>query len=305
MAREAGKGRVRAGSPWDRRSTSGQERSKSGNLGTADFPSLSARKCSRAQIAGLFAVWVWIVPQRLTGAMTSQTSQLWWEDRSAAARALAPRHSISGGIRFGSLSADKASVTQPREASVRPGAGTRWRVGRFRSGALASGAAVVLAACGGSGSATEPTNISTHQVAFRSVLSERLAKPGECAGTGQHRLGQGPVSTCSADGQRFYELGAAELTGSDIATVTARSPAWLAPMAEVDVNFTPSAGLRLQSVTAALVGKPSPTNQFALVLDGLVVGAPQVNAPLDTDSFGVGARTLAAAQKLATMLRPS
>ena len=90
---------------------------------------------------------------------------------------------------------------------------------------------------------SSPTTVAVHQVAFRSVLSERLARPGECAGTVQDRLGRGPVSTCSLDGQRFYELGAAELTGSDIVMVTASSPTSLAPMAEVDVKFTPSAGL--------------------------------------------------------------
>jgi len=82
--------------------------------------------------------------------------------------------------------------------------------------------------------------------------------------------------TCDRELANRYLLGPADVVGTDIATATAGIPqggvAW-----QVNLEFTGDGADAFFQSTQRLSQQPPPQNQFAIVLDGLVVSAPQVN----------------------------
>ena len=79
-----------------------------------------------------------------------------------------------------------------------------------------------------------------------------------------------------------YEVGPAALGGSDVADALAlfghQGGGWT-----VQLSLTSEGADKFAAITAALAGQPlgSPTRQLAIVLDGAVVAAPQVNNTVD------------------------
>jgi preprotein translocase subunit SecD len=117
-----------------------------------------------------------------------------------------------------------------------------------------------------------------------------------------------PMVTCSTDGQAAYVLGPAELTGTDIGTASASletnsqgitGTAW-----QVNLNFKGDGPAKFAKVTQRLTNLQEPRNQFAIVLDGLVVSAPRTNEAITGGSAQItGNFTEAEAQSLANQLR--
>jgi protein-export membrane protein SecD/preprotein translocase SecF subunit len=85
--------------------------------------------------------------------------------------------------------------------------------------------------------------------------------------------------TCDRQLANRYLLGPADVVGTDIATATAGIPqggvSW-----QVNLEFTADGADAFFDSTQRLSQQAPPQDQFAIVLDGLVVSAPQVNEPI-------------------------
>jgi len=112
-----------------------------------------------------------------------------------------------------------------------------------------------------------------------------------------------PLITCDRTGSNRYLLGPAAVVGTDIADATAGIPqggvAW-----QVNLEFTGEGADKFFASTQQLSTQPPPQNQFAIVLDGLVVSAPQVNEPIPGGRAQItGQFSQDEAQGLANVLR--
>ena len=109
--------------------------------------------------------------------------------------------------------------------------------------------------------------------------------------------------TCDRTGSNRYLLGPAAVVGTAIADATAGIPqggvAW-----QVNLEFTGEGADTFFATTQQLSAQPPPQNQFAIVLDGLVVSAPQVNEPIPGGRAQItGQFSQDEAQGLANVLR--
>jgi protein-export membrane protein SecD/preprotein translocase SecF subunit len=112
-----------------------------------------------------------------------------------------------------------------------------------------------------------------------------------------------PLLTCDRDLANRYLLGPADVIGTDIATATAGIPqggvGW-----QVNLEFTSEGANKFFASTQQLAGQQPPQDQFAIVLDGLVVSAPQVNEPIPGGRAQItGQFTQAEATALANVLQ--
>jgi preprotein translocase subunit SecD len=89
-----------------------------------------------------------------------------------------------------------------------------------------------------------------------------------------------PIAACDQDGTAKYLLGKAELLGTDVRTASSslavNSQGQTIPGNwQVNLDFTGPGTTKFAELTRATVGQ-----QVAIVLDGLVVSAPQINEPI-------------------------
>ena len=113
--------------------------------------------------------------------------------------------------------------------------------------------------------------------------------------------------TCAVDGTAKYALGPVEITGDLVASassglrVTAQGAITNERVVNLEFN---SEGTRIfADTTERLLSLESPRNQFAIVLDGLVISAPQVNTVIPDGGAEIsGNFTTAAANTLARQL---
>jgi preprotein translocase subunit SecD len=115
-----------------------------------------------------------------------------------------------------------------------------------------------------------------------------------------------PLVTCDEFLIYKYILGPVEVEGLNISdafpgTVTTQTGAATNTWA-VNLEFDPTGTAAFGNVTSRLFGLPSPQNQFAITLDGLVITAPSTNAVITngqaqiTGSFDQGSATILADQ---------
>jgi protein-export membrane protein SecD/preprotein translocase SecF subunit len=109
--------------------------------------------------------------------------------------------------------------------------------------------------------------------------------------------------TCDRELTTRYLLGPADVVGTDIASATAGIPqagvAW-----QVNLEFTAEGSDKFFESTQRLSQQQPPQNQFAIILDGLVVSAPQVNEPIPGGRAQItGQFTQSEAQALANVLQ--
>lgn len=85
--------------------------------------------------------------------------------------------------------------------------------------------------------------------------------------------------TCSTDGQLKYLLEPAFIEGTNVTNATAGIPqsgtTW-----QVDLSFDSAGAKKLSDASTQLYTKPSPQNQFAIVLDGVVFSSPYFKEPI-------------------------
>ncbi|MGN6300258.1 MAG: protein translocase subunit SecD [Angustibacter sp.] len=117
-----------------------------------------------------------------------------------------------------------------------------------------------------------------------------------------------PLVTCSSDRTEKYILGPVEVDGTDIKDATAglqptqnggTSTTW-----EVRLSFNNKGSNRFLDVTKRLYTLDPPRNQFAIVLDGLVISAPRADGPISGGSASIyGSFTQQSAMALANQLK--
>ncbi|WP_309130367.1 protein translocase subunit SecD [Brevibacterium sp.] len=125
---------------------------------------------------------------------------------------------------------------------------------------------------------------------------------------GQQLPADEPVVSCAEDGQAKYILGPVELSGDHLADanfgyaagangVQTNNPA-------VNIEFDATGREIFKQITSDITGKQQPYNQFAIVLDGLVLSAPTSNAVITDGNAEIsGNFTLDEAQTLANQLK--
>ena len=117
-----------------------------------------------------------------------------------------------------------------------------------------------------------------------------------------------PLVTCSEDGALKYILGPVEVEGVDIEGAIAglqtsqqgfSTGEWV-----VNLEFDGEGTTKFREVTERLISLQPPQNQFAIVLDGLVVSAPRTNDPITDGRAEIsGSFTQESATQLANQLK--
>jgi preprotein translocase subunit SecD len=82
------------------------------------------------------------------------------------------------------------------------------------------------------------------------------------------------LGTCDRTGEAKFILEPAFIKGSSVESADAQLPQQGAGGWLVNMNFDPEGSGQLADVSGRLVNLPTPQNQFAIVLDGVVVSAP-------------------------------
>ncbi len=113
-----------------------------------------------------------------------------------------------------------------------------------------------------------------------------------------------PTVACgknSAGQWEKYVLGPAEVSGKDVddakGQLDQQRGMWI-----VTMDFTSAGSKKFQAITSKLSQQQSPQNQFAIVLDGEVVSAPQVNQTLSANAEISGSFDQQSAQDLGNIL---
>jgi len=116
-----------------------------------------------------------------------------------------------------------------------------------------------------------------------------------------------PLVTCSQDGTYKYVLGPAEIEGTQLTSATSATETnsqgvntggWV-----VRLKFDSSGGEAFSALTTRISTLESPRNQFAAVLDGLVVTAPTVSQRFGSEVDITGNFTQASSEALAQQLQ--
>ena len=110
--------------------------------------------------------------------------------------------------------------------------------------------------------------------------------------------------SCAEDGSIKYALAPADLVGTDIDSATAGLPQTGAGGWQVDLQMTTDGAKKFADSTTKLSALETPNDQFAIVLDGVVISAPSVNeAILGGSAVISGSFTADDARALAQVLK--
>lgn len=110
--------------------------------------------------------------------------------------------------------------------------------------------------------------------------------------------------SCEKDGSVKYALAPADLVGTDIDSATAGLPQQGAGGWQVELQMTNEGAKKFADSTTKLSALESPNDQFAIVLDGVVISAPSVNeAILGGSAVISGSFTADEARALAQVLK--
>ncbi|MER6916277.1 protein translocase subunit SecD [Streptomyces sp. NPDC000594] len=139
------------------------------------------------------------------------------------------------------------------------------------------------------------------QAAFTTLNCENKNQRGKVSDNARPEK---PMVACgknSADQWEKYILGPAEVEGKDVDEAKGQFDQqrgiWI-----VTMDFTKSGSKKFQKITSTLSKQQSPMNQFAIVLDGEVMSAPQVNQTLTANAEISGSFNQQSAQDLGNML---
>lgn len=127
-------------------------------------------------------------------------------------------------------------------------------------------------------------------------------KPENRRGGGRDTTNQ-PLVACDRDGNLKYVLAPTAVEGTRINGAAAETPQGTSQWV-VTLDFDGEGTRQFAKVTTDLVAKSPPQNQFAIVLDGVVVSAPRINEPITGGRAEIeGQFTQDEAQNLANVLR--
>jgi len=110
--------------------------------------------------------------------------------------------------------------------------------------------------------------------------------------------------SCEQDASVKYALAPADLVGTDIESATAGLPQTGGGGWQVELTMTSEGAKKFAGSTTKLSALESPNDQFAIVLDGVVISAPSVNEPIIGGSAVIsGSFTADEARALAQVLK--
>ena len=113
-----------------------------------------------------------------------------------------------------------------------------------------------------------------------------------------------PIVSCERHGGAKYILAPAEVLGKDISKAAASLDSQNGAGWYVLLNFNGEGTTKFGAMTTRLVNMASPTNQAAIVLDGLVYSSPQINGAITAGNAQItGNFTQADATNLANVLK--
>jgi preprotein translocase subunit SecD len=155
-----------------------------------------------------------------------------------------------------------------------------------------------------SGAVVPPVQSKTNDAAFQAKFAA-LDCTAEDALTGGKPVDPALyLATCDQQGQAKYLLGPASVLGVQITGASAAPPqqglgGWV-----VNLTFNSDGAAAFLKTTTELSQNTSPQNQFGIVLDGLVVSAPSVSAPIPGGTAQItGGFTQESATALANVLK--
>ena len=126
----------------------------------------------------------------------------------------------------------------------------------------------------------------------------------------QNRQGGGGVSesvaiiSCDREGTAKYILAPAEVLGRQVTKASSVISTQNASGWYVTLDFNGEGTSKFGAMTTRLTSLPSPQNQAAIVLDGLVYSAPRINEPINTGTAQItGSFSQVEAQDLANVLK--
>ncbi|MHB1802687.1 MAG: protein translocase subunit SecD [Actinomycetes bacterium] len=156
--------------------------------------------------------------------------------------------------------------------------------------------------------ATTPTPTTTSPASSVSPALAAEFASFTCAQANKRAGGLGdpskPLVTCDQKGQVKYLLGPASVLGTDVKTASAGLPQGGVGGWQVLLTFTAAGSAKFATVTGQMVNNPPPSNQLAIVLDGLVVSAPVIQQAITGGQAQItGSFTQAQAQDLANVLK--
>ncbi|WP_430869136.1 protein translocase subunit SecD [Demequina aurantiaca] len=113
---------------------------------------------------------------------------------------------------------------------------------------------------------------------------------------------------CAEDGVAKYILGPVEMTGADLAGATSgphyTTAGTLDGTYQVDLDFTSAGGNTFADITGRISQLEAPRNQFAMLLDGVVLSAPRVEVAITGGEAQItGTFTQEEADQLANQLK--
>jgi preprotein translocase subunit SecD len=166
----------------------------------------------------------------------------------------------------------------------------------------------VLATAAGTASAAPTDPAATPAAGVTPELNAQFAaldctKPENLQGTGSDNA-TSAIIACDRNGSAKYILDKAEVLGRQVSKATAGidqqgGNAWF-----VSLVFNDEGTKAFGDITARVTSLPSPQNQVAIVLDGLVVSAPRINEAIPSGNAQItGSFTQVEAQDLANVLK--
>ena len=171
---------------------------------------------------------------------------------------------------------------------------------RFRP-VLVVGAPNATSVSGDTATATLPSGVTAELNAQYAALDCTLPQNRQGGG------GAGEAATvvsCDRDGTSKYILAPAEVLGRQVTKASSVISTQNAAGWYVILDFDGEGTSKFGAMTTRLTSLPSPQNQAAIVLDGLVYSAPRINEPINTGTAQItGNFTQEDAQDLANVLK--
>jgi preprotein translocase subunit SecD len=149
--------------------------------------------------------------------------------------------------------------------------------------------------------ATAASAVNAEVIAAYSALDCTLAQNRQ-GGGGDNP--DGILVGCDRAGLNKYILGPAEVLGRQVTKASALIDPTKASGWYVTLDFNGEGTTKFGAMTSRLTGLPSPQNQAAIVLDGLVYSAPRINEAIKTGTAQItGSFSQAEATDLANVLK--
>jgi preprotein translocase subunit SecD len=171
---------------------------------------------------------------------------------------------------------------------------------RFRP-VLVVGAPNATSVSGDTATATLPSGITSDLNAQFAALDCTLPINRQGGGGASEAVA---IVSCDRDGTSKYILAPAEVLGRQVTKASSVISTQNAAGWYVILDFNGEGTSKFGAMTTRLTSLPSPQNQAAIVLDGLVYSAPRINEPINTGTAQItGNFTQEDAQDLANVLK--